>query len=131
MSPSQATAMLDAIVSVEATFTLAYSYTQLQVLVFSAAPTDAQLSLALHGYVWDDILQQTWYQTGVPAAWREKIDAQETAMQSAVNVALDVKGIGERSQSGMGRWGVMLPFGGDGNESASSKPADITKEIRH
>lgn len=55
-----------------------------------------RLSLAVNGYNWDDIVKQSWYQTGVSTQWKNMVDVQEIAMQSALNQAVGVKSGGER-----------------------------------
>jgi len=64
------------------------SYKQLKSEVFLAAPTNAQLSLAVNGYDWDDIVIATWYQDGIDARWRNMVDGEERALQTAVNQAI-------------------------------------------
>lgn len=39
----------------------------------------------MNGYGWDDIVKQTWYQTGVDTRWRDMVNEQEKVLQSAMD----------------------------------------------
>jgi hypothetical protein len=72
-----------------------------------AAPTDAQLSLAVNGYSWDAIVNQPWYQTGVAVPWRNMVGKQEVALQSAMDSVVGAAaGKVGASGNGMGGGGV-------------------------
>ena len=81
-----------------------------------AAPTDAQLSLAVNGYSWDAIVNQPWYQTGVAAQWRNMVDKQEVALQSAMDsvvgaAAGKVGAPGNGMGGGVGWMAVLVGMG--------------------
>ena len=50
-----------------------------------------RLSLAVNSYEWDTIVAQTWYQTGVDVRWKNMVNAEKAALQSAFDAAVGAK----------------------------------------
>jgi hypothetical protein len=80
---------------------------KIEVAVFYAAPTTAQLSLAISGYNWDIIVAEPWYED-VEEGWRHCVDEQERVLQNGLDTAIASGGERVRLRMRMmGMVGVM------------------------
>ncbi|KUJ12610.1 uncharacterized protein LY89DRAFT_785927 [Mollisia scopiformis] len=105
-------AALAALSSVTATWTNGPLYPGLKSVVYEAAPTSIQLSLAVNGYNWDAIVRSDWY-TSVPVAWQEVVTRQERALQSVYDNVTGEHLLSSAARLGGGWmvWGLVVVGG--------------------
>ncbi|KAI9054246.1 hypothetical protein LZ554_001414 [Drepanopeziza brunnea f. sp. 'monogermtubi'] len=108
-----ASSIWQALTSVQSTWTAGPAYPSITSAVYQAAPPSARASLdAGATYDWDQIVQQPWYTSAVPAPVQSLVSAQEQALQSTFdNLSASAGGPPARGGVGPlweGRRGVVV-----------------------
>ncbi|KAJ5051653.1 uncharacterized protein L3040_001428 [Drepanopeziza brunnea f. sp. 'multigermtubi'] len=107
-----ASSIWQALTSVQSTWTAGPAYPSITSAVYQAAPSSARASLdAAAGatYDWDQIVQEPWYTSAVPAPVQSLISAQEQALQGTFdNLTASAGGLSSRGGRGVVVAGVVV-----------------------
>jgi len=95
--------------SVQSSWTTNATYTALAGAVYVAAPPQAQYSLAVYGWKWDNIVREEWYiggtyndsgvmvtYEGLNESWKEYVFTQEKDLQRGFDKILGLTSTGHR-----------------------------------